>query len=191
MPRFLHFFHYLNTYNPHIVSAANILIALGTVALAFGIPWSIVNSRREERDTFYATLDRTYFEIQKLQIDHPHLCRVSTDGKTEDQIAQYDAFAYLTWNFVESIFDYSGNDAVLRETWQCVMHYESRRHADWFAEERNLLKFKTRFREHMESNVLSHAAPHAPRQAARTGRLRKAVLRVGRLLGRKTRRRRG
>ena len=46
------------------VAITNIAIAIGTIVLAVGIPLAIKSAGREERDTFYATLDRTYLEIQ-------------------------------------------------------------------------------------------------------------------------------
>ena len=96
----MHPVHFLSHWNAEILALANLFIALGTVVLAAGIPWSIAVSRRDQRDTFYATLDQTYFEIQKLIIENPHLGKVGHEGKTPEQIAQYDAFAFMTWNFV-------------------------------------------------------------------------------------------
>ena len=145
----MHPIHFLSHWNAEILALANLFIAVGTVVLAAGIPWSIAVSRRDQRDTFYATLDQTYFEIQKLIIENPHLARVGHEGKTPEQIAQYDAFAFVTWNFVESIYDYAilGNDDVLRNTWECILRYEARRHAAWFQEPRNHDKFEDGFRE--------------------------------------------
>lgn len=165
----MHPIHFINKWNADILAIANIIIALGTIVLAFGIPWSILYSAREKRDAFYATLDRTYFEIQKAIIDNPHLCRPNPDGKTADQICQYEAFAYMTWNFLESIFDYAEDDKVLRETWDCVLRYEACLHGAWFLEPRNRSKFKSRFHDFIvrekciPTNTGTLPSPAAPR----------------------------
>ncbi len=154
----MHPIDFLSRWNDEIVAGANLIIAFGTVVLAFGIPWSIALSRRDQRDTFYATLDRTYFEIQKTMIEHPHLIVPNPVGKTAEQIVQYDAFAFMTWNFVESIYDYAiaGEDEELRQTWECVLLHEARLHGAWFNEPRNRSKFKVKFRQWVERMGCCH-----------------------------------
>jgi hypothetical protein len=141
------FIDFVTKWNADMLALANLCIALGTLVLAFGIPWSIVYAVREKRDAFYATLDKMYFEILKTAIDHPHLCRSNPEGKTSDQIYQYDAFAYMVWNFLESIYDYAEDDKVLRETWHSCLRYEAQVHAAWFNKRENQTKFKDRFVE--------------------------------------------
>jgi hypothetical protein len=113
-------------WNVDMLAVANVFVAIGTLILAFGIPWTIVYALREKRDAFYGTLDNTYFEIQKTIIQYPHLCRPDPAGKTPDQLCQYDAFAFMVWNFLESIYDYAEDDQVLRETWDCILHPSNR-----------------------------------------------------------------
>lgn len=155
----MHPVQFVGTYNAHIVAIANIAIALGTIILAFGIPWSLVSNRRAVRDTFYSTLDSTYFEIQKLIIEHPHLSQPNA-AKTHEQKVQYDAFAFLTWNFIESISDYSERDPVLRATWDCILVYEVNLHKEWFQNPANRKKFKEKFQtmvkaRHLRSDAIS------------------------------------
>jgi hypothetical protein len=127
------------------VAIANIVIAIGTIVLAVGIPLAIISAGREERDTFYATLDRTYFEIQKLIVEHPHLSQPNPAGKTPEQIIQYDAFAFILWNFIEAIYDYSKQEKLLAVTWGCVLRYEAGAHSAWFRNAENRKKFKPEF----------------------------------------------
>jgi hypothetical protein len=150
----MHLIPILHTWNAEILAVANFFIALGTLVLAAGIPWSIGLSRRDERNRFYATLDQTYFEIQKLIVDQPHLCQPNLEAKTTDQILQYDAFAFMSWNFVESIYDYAiaGQDENLRKTWECILRYESNLHREWFMEPRNAVKFKRDFKDWIIGN---------------------------------------
>lgn len=141
---------WFSTWNANtIVAVANMFIALGTIVLAAGIPLSMRFTRLEQRNTYYATLDRTYFDIQRAIIDNPHLARPALDGKTPEQVVQYDAFAFMTWNFVETIYDYAidGDDPQLRKTWECVVMYEAKLHGAWFKELRNQPKFKKSFRD--------------------------------------------
>jgi hypothetical protein len=146
----------------HWYWVANYVIALGTIVLAIGLPLTLKHSGREERDTFYATLDRTYFEIQKLVIDHPHLSQPDPVGKTREQLIQYDAFAFIVWNFVEAIYDYSRDEKLLAETWECILRYEASVHGAWFKKPENQLKFKERFRRHIkESGCLSGGWPRS------------------------------
>ena len=153
----MHPIHFVTRWNAEILAVANFFIAFGTVVLAAGIPWSIGLARRDERNRFYATLDQTYFEIQKLVVDQPHLCRPELAGKTADQILQYDAFAFISWNFIESIYDFAiaGQDENLRKTWECILRYESSLHGAWFREQRNAVKFKQDFKEWVRENCFA------------------------------------
>jgi len=137
--------HFLSKWNVDVLVVANVFIAFGTLVLALGIPWTILYANREKRDVFYATLDRMYFDIQRTVVQHPHLCRPDREGKTRDEINQYEAFAFMVWNFLESIYDYAENDKELRETWDCILRHEAKVHGGWFGDERNHPKFKPRF----------------------------------------------
>jgi len=112
-----------------------------TLALAIGVPWTIVEAgtsseesqRRflhQEKDRFYAQLDATYVGIQKMTIERPHLANPAKERNVDEHV-QHDAFAFIVWNFVESIYDYScpdkpgeesGGSPSLWETWQCIQH---------------------------------------------------------------------
>ena len=144
------FFNFVFQWHDTIIAIANVFIAVGTLVLAVGIPYAIKDASREERDNFYATLDRTYFDIQKLIIEHPHLSQPDPAGKTPDQVIQYDAFAFAVWNFIETIYDYSREEKRLIETWGCVIGFEARTHAAWFMKPESRGKFKPSFIEHIE-----------------------------------------
>jgi hypothetical protein len=137
-----------------VLAIANVVIALGTIVLAFGIPYTIREASRQERDTFYATLDRTYFDIQKLQIDYPHLGLSDRDTKTPEQITQYNAFAFIVWNFIETIYDYSKEEKPLATTWKCILQYEAQKHAAWFLNPENHPKFKPEFIDYVQKSGL-------------------------------------
>lgn len=159
---------FLHTWNAEILTVATIVIAIFTVVLAISVPLTIHYSGRQERDLFYATLDRTYFDIQKAIIEYPHLAASFSVGKTFEQIVQYDAFAFLVWNFLESIFDYAEDDKVLRKTWHCILCYEAAQHGTWFLEQRNACKFKPEFTRFISDHKLIPDSIRCPKVFADT-----------------------
>jgi len=137
-------------------------LTLVTLLLALGVPLTILDSskkaREQEQDQFYAQLDGMYLEIQKLVIEHPHLgdpTALSSDAAKPEHVMQYDAFAFVVWNFIESIYDFTRNseDPRLTETWQCIIDYEGERHVRWFVQPQNVPKFKPAFREGMKDKL--------------------------------------
>jgi len=107
----------------------------------------------EERDKFYAQLDAIYLDIQKTIIKYPHLAKRNID-RNEDELIQYDAFAFLIWNFIESIHDYCLDQDDLHDTWHCILEVESQNFAAWFKDSENRKKFKTKFIRYIDDNVL-------------------------------------
>jgi len=143
------FLSFLNQNSGVILALSNVAMAMGTIILALGIPWSIRTSAREEKNTFYGSLDTMYFELQKLQVEHPHLSNPSTN-KTAAEMIQYDVYAYMVWNFMESIVDYSKAEQSLAVTWSPALRYEARAHAKWFRKTENRKKFKTAFVDYID-----------------------------------------
>jgi hypothetical protein len=127
-----------------ITAIATCLLTLATIGLAIGVPWSLHMARADARNRFYSELDRIYLDIQKLIIQMPYLSNPRSI-KTPEQTIQYGAFAFVTWNFIESIYDYSQQDESLLDTWKCVFLYESSLHREWFDKPENRPKFKKRF----------------------------------------------
>lgn len=52
----------------------------------------------------YAELDRIYLELLKLTVEHPHL-RATDGARDAAQVRQYDSYAYMVWNFIETVAD--------------------------------------------------------------------------------------
>ena len=120
--------------------------AIGTAALAVGVPLSIRAARDDAKNRFYAQLDAIYMRIQELIIETPHLGRMGTP-RTPDETVQYNAFAFIVWNFIESIFDYGRQDPRLLKDWKCIFLHESQVHRDWFNDAGNRSRFKDKFKE--------------------------------------------
>jgi hypothetical protein len=172
-------FFWTRDHDEQSVAWATWALALFTLVLAIGIPLTIRAATREqeessrqflkqEQDRFYAQLDNTYLQIQKLIIEHPHLGNPDelfrNERTTPQQLVQYDAFAFVVWNFIESIHDFTkvGDDdsaesqdstGMLSDTWSCILEYEGARHATWFTRPENQRKFKKSFRDHIGSKL--------------------------------------
>ncbi|HEX4738715.1 MAG TPA: hypothetical protein VH331_14250 [Allosphingosinicella sp.] len=106
--------------------------------------------QREERDKFYAQLDATYLKILNMIVANPKLADADLARSREEEI-QYDAFAFIMWNFIESIYDFCLDDSTLKETWHCILECESAAHSAWFAREENRRKFKKKFCDYVDS----------------------------------------
>jgi hypothetical protein len=157
------------------------MLAFLTGVLAFSVPFSIWDATRKQEDAmrsqesanarfyaqeqmrFYAQLDAIYLDIQKLIIQHPFLARPA-DPRSADQDVQYQAFAFIVWNFIESVVDYgtelTGSDtpSLLMTTWECIIRHEGVLHARWFQDPANEGKFKPTFRRRMTSDLQTWAA---------------------------------
>jgi hypothetical protein len=156
------------------VAYATWALALFTFVLAVGIPVTILDSshrfREQQKDQFYAQLDGTYGEIQKLVIAYPHLGSPAllfknSESKPE-RLTQYDAFAFIVWNFLESIHDFTrakdSRSRMLLETWQSIIDYEGPRHLQWFLRSENQRKFKKPFRDYIDKERKRWSATPPP-----------------------------
>lgn len=114
-------------------------------------------ARRDAEFESYKQLDNVYYNIQTLIVGNPHLVKFNS-VKTDDQRIQYDAFAFMVWNFIETIYDYVWDEAqgglrnadaksYLRETWEVIIQYEGQLHKIWLLDPKNKVKFKPRFYE--------------------------------------------
>ena len=162
------------------------MLAFLTGVLAFSVPFSIWDATRKQEDAtrsqqsanarfyaqeqmrFYAQLDAIYLDIQKLIIQHPFLARPG-EPRTPDQEVQYQAFAFIVWNFIESVDDYgtelTGHEpaSLLRNTWECIIRHEGVLHARWFQDPANEGKFKPAFRKKMTGDLKTWGAIPATR----------------------------
>ncbi len=127
---------------------ADAAAGIGIVLTLFYTIWSF---RTTLRDSYYAELDRVYFELLKLTLEHPYLLEYP---KSPDpgKAREYDAYAFMVWNFVETVFDrcQGWSKRRLRETWYPVIEAENLRHRAWFDVPENRRKFKAHFCEFIE-----------------------------------------
>ena len=141
-----------------IQAVAEAAAAIGIVFTLFYSVWSFT---RALRDGYYAELDRVYFELLKIALERPYLLDFPTTADPSRQ-REYDAYAFMVWNFVETIFDrcQGWGKRRLRDTWYPVMQAENDLHRKWFDLPVNRGKFKPHFRRFIEQQypaVISQA----------------------------------
>jgi hypothetical protein len=100
-----------------------------------------------QESAYYSELDRFYSEILKAALDTPHLrtpAKIADDADARlrdylpfadgdpDKLAQYDTYAYMVWNFIETVHDRCVEDPKLQETWKPVIRAEDALHRGWF-----------------------------------------------------------
>ena len=135
---------------------ADVAAGIGIVLTLFYSIWSF---RTTLRDSYYAELDRVYFDLLKLGHERPYLLDFPKSPDPE-KAREYDAYAFMVWNFVETVFDrcQGWSKRRLRETWYPVIEAENLRHREWFDVPENRRKFKRHFCEFIEKRF-----PTAPR----------------------------
>jgi len=126
--------------------AAVIADAAAALGIVFTLFYSIWSFRTTLRDSYYAELDRVYFDLLKLGLEHPDLLDYPT-SPNPGRAREYDAYAFMIWNFVETVYDrcQGWTKRRLRETWYPVIAAENARHRAWFNVPENRRKFKEPF----------------------------------------------
>jgi hypothetical protein len=111
----------------------------------------ISHTRDAMNFAYYSDLDRLYADILRLAIEKPHLrapAPIVSDadvlargyspypevpvGEAADKLLQYESYAFLVWNFIETIRDRCADDPRLKETWGPVIGAENAIHRGWF-----------------------------------------------------------
>ncbi len=129
-----------------IVSSISTILA-GVAILLYIIMWN-----KEKENSNYDIFDTTYLDILKTGMEYPKFrnqkyTRNYKNAFDENEMIQYELYAFICWNFCETIID--KGDKTLLETWGVVIEVEKSLHETWFNEEENKNKFKESFREKM------------------------------------------
>jgi len=126
--------------------------ALGSIGIVFTLFYSVWSFKTTLRDAFYAEIDRVYFELLKIGLERPELLTYPTSPTSPTspdpaKASQYGAYAFMVWNFVETIFDrcQGWSKLRLRETWYPIIASENALHRAWFELPDNRRRFKQRF----------------------------------------------
>ena len=111
---------------------------------------SIYTYLRSVKFRHYAELDKGYFDLLAMAVDKPFL-RTPGALESEEQRLAYDSYAYMVWNFLETVRDRCMSNVELRETWFPVIDAENRVHRAWFDAPENRHKFKESFLGYIRS----------------------------------------
>jgi hypothetical protein len=133
--------------------------AIGAMAQGFAsilailaLFYSLSTFRKSLKISHYGELDRMYFELLNTSLEKLHLTNPNAT-RTDDQKLEYDLYAFMVWNFVETIVDRCERDKDLCSTWHPVIDAENRLHRAWLEEPRNQHKFKQSFLAFIRSEV--------------------------------------
>ncbi len=136
-------------WNLVVSSTATILAAIAI--LLYFILWY-----KDKYSNSYDNFDATYLDILKTGMENPSfrnpvLTNDYLNKFSGDEKIKYEIYAFITWNFCETIFD--KGDAELMKTWLVVIESENSLHRKWFDNQENSAKFKESFRMHIQ-NIL-------------------------------------
>lgn len=132
--------------------------AVGGVIGASALLYSMMIYKDSVMLSHYSELDGTYASLLEKAIEHPHFVADQPERDATEKV-QYDLYAFMVWNFVETIVDRCQNNKSLSETWSPIVLVEAKKHYAWFIRPENKEKFKESFRNYVQDLV--KAAPSA------------------------------
>lgn len=94
---------------------SSIMSILATMMAIFALIYSMRTYRKTMQIVHYGEIDKMYFEILKEALAKPHLVRQGIERDAE-QAVEYDIYAFIVWNFLESIYDRCMLDHALQKT---------------------------------------------------------------------------
>jgi len=133
-------------YSPMWEAFGTIASAVSSILAIAALLYSMTTYRKSLQLSHYSELDTLYADLLKTALDKPHLCDPHAKRSAEQAI-EYDIYAFLVWNFLETIVDRCKRDKHLRSTWYPVIDTENRKHRHWFERDENRHKFKASFHE--------------------------------------------
>lgn len=103
---------------------------------------------KDKRINSYNVFDSLYQDILKTGLEFPQFrnAEKTKDYKnsfSEDQLIQYEIYAFMCWNFCETVYD--KKDKRLMRTWLVVLEEERNLHLQWIYQPENERKFKPEF----------------------------------------------
>lgn len=136
-------------YNAMWDAISSIMAIIATAMAVFALIYSVRTYKKTMQIVHYGEIDRMYFEILKEALAKPYLAK-STRRRDADQEEEYEIYAFIVWNFLESIYDRCMYDPALRKTWFPILEAETLSHKAWLLQDQNRQKFKTEFLDFIE-----------------------------------------
>ncbi len=128
---------------------SSIMGIIATTLAIFALIYSMRTYRKTMQVVHYGEIDKMYFEILKEALNKPFLLRHDITRTVEEEI-QYNTYAFIVWNFLESIYDRCMLDHDLQKTWFPIIEAERKIHLAWIQNEENRPKFKAEFLNFIE-----------------------------------------
>ena len=127
-----------------------VMDSLSTVLAAAAIFLYIIFWYKDKTSNDYDVFDNLYSDLLKTGMENPKFRNISKTLNykavfLEEELIQYEIYAFMTWNFIETILD--KGDEKLLITWLPAVKNEASLHIEWFKSPENQLKFKDSFQK--------------------------------------------
>ncbi|MDQ1337271.1 MAG: hypothetical protein QG617_238 [Campylobacterota bacterium] len=123
---------------------SSIMGIIATMMAVFALLYSMRTYNKTMQIVHYGEIDKMYFEILKEALAKPHLVRQNIVRSEEEEV-EYGIYAFIVWNFLESIYDRCILDDGLQKTWFPIIETERATHLAWIKNPQNRIKFKDEF----------------------------------------------
>lgn len=135
-----------------------VVSSTATILAAIAILLYIIIWYKDKSSSSYDVFDATYLDILKTGMENPSfrnsdLTNTYLSSFSGDEKIKYEIFAFISWNFCETIFD--KGDKELMKTWSVVIDAENELHRKWFDNPENSKKYKESFRNFISENYTS------------------------------------
>lgn len=123
---------------------SSIMGVIATIMAVFALLYSMRTYNKTMQVVHYGEIDKMYFEILKEALAKPHVVRQNIVRSEEEEV-EYGIYAFIVWNFLESIYDRCMLDVSLKTTWFPIIQTERDTHFGWIQKPQNRIKFKDEF----------------------------------------------
>ncbi|MEY3002058.1 MAG: hypothetical protein RLZZ428_433 [Pseudomonadota bacterium] len=131
---------------------SSMMAVVATGMASYALIYSVKTYKKTMQIVHYGEIDKMYFEILKESMSKPYLSH-GDHKRSKSEKAEYEIYAFIVWNFLESIYDRCEKDPILKETWYPILKVEGEKHKSWIALEENKVKFKEAFLDYIQNNI--------------------------------------
>ena len=104
-----------------------------SVAVALAALQQLLAIAETSRSVHYSQLDTMYFELLRMGVEKPYLRQPAQ--LTPAQRMEYESYAFIIWNVIETVRDRCWEDQTLKDIWAPVIATEHALHREWFYKE--------------------------------------------------------
>lgn len=137
-------------------AVSSIMGVIATIMAVFALLYSMRTYNKTMQIVHYGEMDKMYFEILKEALSKPHVVRKDITRNKEEEV-EYSIYAFIVWNFLESIYDRCMLDATLQKTWFPIIEAERVIHLEWIQNPVNRTKFKDEFLDFIEKEKVQNS----------------------------------